>query len=147
VLQCFAVCCSVLQRVAVRRCVAACRGATLVLMHCSALQCVVVRCSALQCVAARNTCCSSLPIRCSSRAARALSARTVALLALSWKKFSKVSSILNLLYQMTIELAFENLCRALSARTVATHCNALQHTAPLRSGHFPERNSQKSAIQ
>jgi len=52
VLQCVAVCCSVLQRVAVCRSVPWC-----VAVCCSVLQCVAVYCSVSQCVA---ECCSEL---------------------------------------------------------------------------------------
>ena len=53
VLQCVAVCCSVLQRVQVA-------------VRCSALQCVAVHCRALQCVAARCSALQHIAVRCSA---------------------------------------------------------------------------------
>jgi len=81
VLQCVAVCCSVLQ------CVAVC---------CSVLQCVAVCCSVLQCVA---VCCSKTSLikvheRCFSKSDRL-------------RIFQKVSSLLDVIREIFMELTFE----------------------------------------
>jgi len=61
ILQCIAVCCSVLQYVAVCCSVLHCMCRVLHYTFCSALQCVAVCCSMLQCVA---VCCSGLHYMC-----------------------------------------------------------------------------------
>ena len=92
VLQCVAVCCSLLQ------CVAVC---------CSVLQWVAVGCSGLQWVA---VCCSVLQLTFTNFCSKLTLRNSVAALhcgAHVNKTFSKVSSLLNLLCEMTVELAFE----------------------------------------
>jgi len=89
VLQCVAECCSVLQ------CVAMC---------CSVLQCAAVCCSVLQCVA---VCCSVL--QCVAvHWLRILAHAVEDSYKTSSYKFSKVSSLLNLLYDSPIEQTFKN---------------------------------------
>jgi len=53
---------------------------------------------------------------------------------MSWRKFSRVSFLLELLYEMILELDFPKFQRMALNRqggggTPATHCNSLQHTA------------------
>jgi len=114
-MQCVAVCCSVLQYVAVSlyieqtECVAACCSVLQrIAVCCSVLQCVAVCCSVVQCVA---MCCSLL----------------LRLYLLEFLTFAK--EVRTIKYKCEVNIHIHTF-RSYVLQCVATHRNTLQHTAP-----------------